>query len=176
MAALEVRAIDEVTIVDPVPAAAERLAGEIESWENAPAIKLGYDPAAVTGADIVMAATTTTTPLFDGNLLKPGTHVTGVGSFTPDMQEIDANTVRRARVVVDSREACLAEAGDIIKADANIDAEIGEIVNGTQPGRQSEDELTFFKSVGVAAQDAAAAAAVLAGAQAKNLGQIIDLG
>jgi len=176
LAALEVRALDEVTIVDPVPAAAERLAGEIESWENAPVVKLGSDPAAVAGADIVMAATTTTTPLFDGNLLKPGTHVTGVGSFTPDMQEIDAHTVQRARVVVDSREACLAEAGDIIKADAKIDAEIGEIVNGTQPGRQSDDELTFFKSVGVAAQDAAAAAAVLAGAQEKNLGQMIDLG
>jgi ornithine cyclodeaminase/alanine dehydrogenase-like protein (mu-crystallin family) len=175
LAALAVRALEEVTIVDPVPAAAARLASEIESWENAPAVKLGSDPAVVAGADIVMAATTTTTPLFDGNLLKPGTHVTGVGSFTPDMQEIDATTVQRARVVVDSREACLAEAGDIIKADAKIDAEIGEIVNGTQPGRQSEDEITFFKSVGVAAQDAAAAAAVLAGAQEENLGQIVDL-
>lgn len=174
---MEMRNLEEVTIVDPMPAAAERLAGEIESWEGAPTVKLASDPAAaVAGADIIMAATTTTTPLFDGNLLKPGAHVTGVGSFTPDMQEIDANTVNRARVVVDSREACLAEAGDIILAGASIDAEIGEIVNGTQPGRESDEEITFFKSVGVAVQDAAAAAAVLAAAQAKNLGQIIDLG
>ena len=64
----------------------------------------------------------------------------------------------------------------LIKANAAIDAEIGEIVNGTAPGRQSDDEITFFKSVGVACQDAAAAAAVLAGAQEKNLGQMIDLG
>ncbi len=177
LAALEVRPLKEVTILDPVPGAAERLAEEIAAWENAPAVKLGTDPSeAVAAADIIMAATTTTTPLFDGNLLKPGTHVTGVGSFTPDMQEIDAATVNRARVVVDSREGCQAEAGDIIKADATIDAEIGEIVNGTSPGRQSDDEITFFKSVGVAAQDAAAAAAVLAGAEAQNLGQIIDLG
>lgn len=177
LAAMEMRNLEEVTIVDPMPAAAERLAGEIESWEGAPTVKLASDPAAaVAGADIIMAATTTTTPLFDGNLLKPGAHVTGVGSFTPDMQEIDANTVNRARVVVDSREACLAEAGDIILAGASIDAEIGEIVNGTQPGRESDEEITFFKSVGVAVQDAAAAAAVLAAAQAKNLGQIIDLG
>ena len=175
MAALEVRALAEVTICDPVPAAAERLAEEVATWKNAPAVHIGSDPAAVADADIIMAATTTTTPLFDGNLLKPGTHVTGVGSFTPDMQEIDAATVKRARVVVDSREACLAEAGDIIKAGATIDAEIGEIVNGTSPGRENDDEITFFKSVGVAAQDAAAASAVLAGAQEKNRGQIIDL-
>jgi ornithine cyclodeaminase/alanine dehydrogenase-like protein (mu-crystallin family) len=69
-------------------------------------------------------------PLFDGNDLRPGTHVTGVGSFTPQMQEIDATTIRRARVVVDSRKACMAEAGDLIIAGADISAEIGEIVNG----------------------------------------------
>ncbi len=176
-AAMTVRGIEEVTIIDPIPAAAERLAAEVAGWERAPVVNLATDPAAaVAGADIVMAATTTTTPLFDGNLLKPGAHVTGVGSFTPDMQEIDANTVKRARVVVDSREACLAEAGDIITAGASIDAEIGEIVNGTQPGRESDEEITFFKSVGVAAQDAAAAAVALAGAIEKNLGKIIDLG
>jgi len=176
MAAMTVRALDEVTIVDTLPAAAERLAAEITQWERSPAVILDADPAqAVATADIVMAATTTTTPLFDGDLLKPGTHVTGVGSFTPDMQEIDAVTLKRARVIVDSREACQAEAGDIIKAEAAIDAEIGEIVNGTHPGREDETEITFFKSVGVACQDAAAAAAVLAGAEEKNLGQTIDL-
>ena len=175
LAAMAVRSLEAVTIIDPVPAAAERLAAEVATREGAPAVKLGGDPStAVAAADIIMAATTTTTPLFDGNLLKPGTHITGVGSFTPDMQEIDAVTVQRARVVVDSREACQAEAGDIIKADAAIDAEIGEIVNGTRPGRQSDDEIRFFKAVGVAAQDAAAAAAVLAGAQKHNLGQTID--
>jgi len=176
MAALEVRPLEEVAIIDPVPAAAERLAKEVASWQNAPAVALGVDPSkAVAAADIIMAATTAMTPLFDGHLLKPGTHVTGVGSFTPDMQEIDAVAVNRARVVVDSKEACQSEAGDIIKAGAAIDAEIGEIVNGICPGRESDDEITFFKSVGMAAQDAASAAAVLAGAQAKNLGQTIDL-
>lgn len=177
LAAMTVRTLDEVTILDPVPAAAERLAAEVSSWDGAPAVNLGADPAeAVAAADIIMAATTTTTPLFDGNLLKPGTHVTGVGSFTPDMQEIDAATVKRARVIVDSREACQAEAGDIVKAEAVIDAEIGDIVNGTCPGRENDTEITFFKSVGVACQDAAAAAAVLAGAEAGDLGQIVDLG
>ncbi|MDO9111654.1 MAG: hypothetical protein Q7U40_13430, partial [Desulfatirhabdiaceae bacterium] len=98
-----------------------------------------------------------------------------VGSFTPQMQEIDATTVHRARVVVDSREACMAEAGDLIIAGADISAEIGEIVNGVFPPRQNDQEITFFKSVGVAVQDAAAAAAVLAEAVEKGLGSLISM-
>jgi ornithine cyclodeaminase/alanine dehydrogenase-like protein (mu-crystallin family) len=130
---------------------------------------------AVSHADIVLAATTTMTPLFDGNDLKPGTHVTGVGSFKPDMQEIDAATIQRARVVVDQREAAMAEAGDIIIGKAVIDAEIGEIINGSQPGRQNDQEITFFKSVGLAVQDAATAAAVLQAAEEKGLGTVIQM-
>ena len=91
------------------------------------------------------------------------------------MQEIDEITVRRARVVVDSREACMAEAGDLIIAGANISAEIGEIVNGVFPPRQDDQEITFFKTVGVAVQDAAAAAAVLAEAIDKGLGSLVSL-
>jgi ornithine cyclodeaminase len=130
---------------------------------------------AVRRADIVIAATNSAAPLFDGKDLQPGTHVTGVGSFRRDMQEIDAATVRRARVVVDSREACRAEAGDLVIPGVDPDAEIGEIVNGTAPGRQDDEEITFFKSVGVAAQDAAAAAAVVEAAEAKGLGRVVDL-
>jgi ornithine cyclodeaminase/alanine dehydrogenase-like protein (mu-crystallin family) len=91
------------------------------------------------------------------------------------MQEIDENTVRRARVVVDSRQACMAEAGDLIIPGAVISAEIGEIVNGIFPPRQNDQEITFFKSVGVAVQDAAAAVAVLAAAVEKGLGSVISL-
>ena len=98
-----------------------------------------------------------------------------MGSFTPDSQEIDAVTVQRSTIVVDSREACLEEAGDLIIPKANIDAEIGEIINGDKLGRRSQEEITFFKTVGVAVQDAVAAAAVLAEAEAKNLGKVIDM-
>ncbi len=115
------------------------------------------------------------TPLFDGNDLKPGTHVTGVGSFAPEMQEVDEVSVGRARVVVDSREACLSEAGDIIIPKATIDAELGEIVNGHKPGRESDDEITFFKTVGVAVEDAAAATAILTEAEEKGLGSLMEL-
>ena len=91
------------------------------------------------------------------------------------MREVDTVTVERARVVVDSREACLAEAGDIIIPQATIDAELGEIVNGTKPGRQSNDEIIFFKSVGVAVQDTVAGAAVLAEAEAQGLGTVVEM-
>ena len=175
-AAMAVRNIKHVWIVDPFAAAAQRMADEISGWPDAPAVTLADSPkTAVTQADIVLAATTATTPLFDGNDLKPGTHVTGVGSFTPQMQEIDAATVRRARVVVDQRDAAMAEAGDIIIGKAVIDAEIGEIINGEKPGRQSDEEITFFKSVGLAVQDAVTAAAVLKAAEKKGLGTVIEM-
>ena len=175
-AVMAVRKISRVMIVDPFEAAANRLAEEIANWPDAPTASLAKTPqAAVSRADIVLAATTSAKPLFDGNDLRPGTHVTGVGSFTPEMQEIDANTVRRARVVVDQRDAALAEAGDIILGKAQIDAEIGEIVNGAKPGRENDEEITFFKSVGLAVQDAVAASAVLQAAEAKGLGTVIEM-
>lgn len=175
-AVMAVRPIDQVTLIDPVVQTARDLSAEIATWPDAPQVHIGDDRrAAVETADIVIAATTSRTPLFDGACLRPGTHVTGVGSFTPDMQEIDALTISRATVVVDSREGCLAEAGDIIKGNATIFAEIGEIVNGKAPGRQNDQQITFFKSVGMAAQDAAAAAAVLKAAERDELGVLVEL-
>lgn len=175
-AVMVVREIARVLIVAPRASAAQRLADEIACQPGAPEVQVADSPqAAVAQADIVLAATTSQTPLFDGDDLKPGTHVTGVGAFTPQMQEIDARTIARARVVVDQREAAMAEAGDIIIGKAVIDAEIGEIINGAKPGRQNAAEITFFKSVGLAVQDAVTAAAVLKAAQAKGLGTLIDM-
>lgn len=173
---MAVRSIEHVFVVDHVEEKAKALADEIRSWPQAPAAQIPSTIAkAVRESDIVIATTTSKTPVFDGNDLKPGAHVTGVGAFTPEMQEIDENAIRRARVFVDSREACLAEAGDIIKSRAHIDGELGDVVNGRIPGRQNKEEITFFKSVGLAAQDAAAAAAVLAGAEKKALGTIVEM-
>ena len=179
---MAVRPIERVDLIDLNPDAARALAEEVATWPDAPEVKVTTDAtAAVKAADIVAAATTSRSPLFDGRDLRPGTHVTGVGAFTPDMREIDAATIGRARVIVDSREACLAEAGDIIAAlaelpaEAEIEAEIGEIVNGSRPGRQNDEEITFFKSVGIAAQDAAAAGAVLAAAEERGLGRLVKL-
>ena len=154
---MAVRSIEQVFVVDHVEEKAKALADEIRSWPHAPAAQIPSTIAkAVRESDIIIAATTIKTPVFDGNDLKPGAHITGVGAFTPEMQEIDENAIRRARVFVDSREACLAEAGDIIKSRAHIDGELGDVINGQIPGRQNKEEITLFKSVGLAAQDAAA--------------------
>jgi len=176
-ALMVVRSIEAVNLFDISQPAARRMAEAVAAWPHAPRVRIVASPqAALDDADVIIAATTSKTPVFDGNGLKPGTHVTGVGSYSADMQEIDETTVRRARVVVDSRAACLEEAGDLIISKASIDAEIGEIINGAKPERQSAEEITFFKTVGVAVQDAVAAAAVLAEAEQKGLGTIIEMG
>ncbi len=175
-AVLEVRAIEKVIVVDPNIEAARRLADLAAQRANAPQVEIETDAdRAAAAADIIAAATTATTPLFDGEAVRPGTHITGIGSFTPEMQEIDARVVRKALVVADSRQACLAEAGDIIAAGVQIDAEIGEIVNGSHPGRTSRSQITFFKSVGLAAQDAAAAVAILRNAERQDIGRVIEV-
>ncbi|MGD9247903.1 MAG: hypothetical protein PVI60_08095 [Desulfobacteraceae bacterium] len=175
-AACAVRSIREVMVFDPVPASAAGLVEEIGTWPGGPKARVAASAAeAVCRADIVLTATTATTPVFDGRDLPPGAHITGVGSFTPEMQEIDASVIGRAYVVVDGREAAMAEAGDLIKAGAAIDAELGEIVNNDKPGRRDDEQITLFKSVGMAAQDAAAASAVLSAARNMGLGRVVDL-
>jgi ornithine cyclodeaminase len=139
---------------------------------------------AVREALVVCAATTSSTPVFDGDDLRPGAHVNGVGSYKPEMQEVDCVTLRRSsKIVVDSREAAMAEAGDLIAAiergeiqTSDIYAEIGEIAAGLKPGRQDDGEITYFKSVGNAAQDVAVAQAIYQRALRENLGVEIDLG
>ena len=175
LAVLAVRDIEQVSIIDHFTEAAQRLADDVATWPNAPKVILGRTPSeAVRDADIVVTATTSSVPLFDGHDLKPGTHITGIGTFTPDKREIDEAAVNRALVVVDSRDACLEEAGDIIIPNAHIDAELGEILNGDKPGRQNDEQITFFKSVGIAAQDTMAAALVYFSAKEKGLGTEVD--
>jgi ornithine cyclodeaminase/alanine dehydrogenase-like protein (mu-crystallin family) len=138
---------------------------------------------AVREAFVICAATTSSTPVFDGADLRPGAHVNGVGSYKPEMREVDGVTLQRAsKIVVDSREAAMTEAGDLIAAiergeiqTSDIYAEIGEIAAGLKPGRQDAGEITYFKSVGNAAQDVAVAQAIHQRALRNNLGVEIDL-
>jgi alanine dehydrogenase len=111
---------------------------------------------AVRGADVVVVATASRTPVLLGEWLSPGTHVNAVGAVRPDWRELDDAAVGRARFYVESREAATREAGDVIAA-GEVFAEIGEVVAGTRPGRQSAEEVTLFKSVGVAVEDVVAA-------------------
>lgn len=137
---------------------------------------------AVTNADIICTTTTSHTPVFPGRSLAPGAHINAVGSFTPEMQEIDEETVVRARVVVDSRPAVWAEAGDLLVPlekglieENHIWAEVGEIVAGMKPGREDAQQITLFKSVGVAVQDAVAAGIALQNAHRLGCGIIVEM-
>ena len=179
------RSITQVFVFDKERKRAERFVAEMGS-RGAPIpeeIEIASSPAeAVRRADILCTATTSTEPVFEGKELRPGTHINAVGAYTPQMQEVDVETIRRAKVVIDSRDASLVEAGDLIIplrqgtiTERHIHAEIGEIVAGRKPGRTSEEEITYFKSVGVAVQDVAAARRILEKAKELGLGTEVEL-
>ena len=111
---------------------------------------------AVRGADVVVTATTSPTPVLSGGWLAPGAHINAVGAPRPDWRELDDEVLRLSKVYVDSREAALKESGDVIAA-GKIFAEIGEVVSVAKPGRQSAEEITLFKSLGLAVEDVATA-------------------
>jgi len=114
---------------------------------------------AVRGADVVVVAVSSKTPVLEGRWLSPGAHVNAIGATRPDWRELDDDLVTRARVFVDSREAATKESGDVIAA-REVVGEIGEVVSGKKPGRTNAAEITVFKSVGVAVEDVASAALV----------------
>jgi len=111
---------------------------------------------AVRGADVIVVATASTTPVLMGEWLSRGAHINAVGATRPNWRELDDATLRVSQIFVESREAAMQESGDVIAA-GKISAEIGEVIAGQKPGRLSEDEITLFKSVGVAVEDVAAA-------------------
>ena len=135
---------------------------------------------ALADADIVVTATTSSVPVFVDTELHAGVHINAIGSYKPETREIPPETVVRAMVVVDSRAAAWEEAGDLIQplragligAD-HIHAELGEILLGLKSGREDEDAVTLFKSVGVAVQDAVAARHAVQAARRFHLGREI---
>jgi ornithine cyclodeaminase/alanine dehydrogenase-like protein (mu-crystallin family) len=143
-----VRKFQEVRVWSP------RSCGEFARKYNVSAAASAEE--AVRGADVVVVATSATTPVLRGEWLAPGTHINAVGATRPNWRELDDEVLRRARIYVESREAASKESGDIIAA-GKIFSEIGEVLAGSKNGRQSNDEITLFKSVGVAVEDIVAA-------------------
>ncbi|MHA2295167.1 MAG: ornithine cyclodeaminase family protein [Candidatus Hodarchaeales archaeon] len=136
----------------------------------------------IKGSDIILTATTSPDPIFKGEWLEPGTHVSGVGSHSPGTRELDTETIKRAKIVCDQVSACLTEAGDIIIpideeaiAKDDIYGELGEVVSGKKAGRENDTEITLFKSVGLAIQDAATAKIVYNKAREINKGITIKI-
>ena len=111
---------------------------------------------AVRGADVIVVATSSMMPVLQGKWLSPGAHINAIGANHPKWRELDDDALAASKIFVDSREAAMVESGDVIAA-GHIFAEIGEVVAGVQPGRESDDEITLFKSLGQAVEDIAAA-------------------
>jgi len=177
-----VRSIEEAWIYDVESERAGTYADEMADRLDV-GVRVAETPAVAVGsADVICTATTSSRPVFDDADVQPGTHINAVGAYTPEMQEIPSQTVLRAKVVIDHHEAALAEAGDLLipidqgvmTAD-HISAELGEVIAGDASGRESSEEITLFKSVGVAVQDVAVAAAALEAAQAMDLGTDVPL-
>jgi alanine dehydrogenase len=124
--------------------------------------------AAIRGADVVVVAVNSQQPVLQGAWLSPGTHINAIGATRPEWRELDDEVLRRATLFVDSREAAARESGDVI-ASGKQAAELGEVVNGTGPGRRSTGEITLFKSLGLAVEDVVSADLVMRAARARGI-------
>jgi ornithine cyclodeaminase/alanine dehydrogenase-like protein (mu-crystallin family) len=180
-----VRAIREIRVVGRNSQNAARLAAEITREQGIHATAFEAVSKTFADADIICAATHSAEPVVEGDWLQPGTHVTSVG-LNSRGRELDAAAVLKALVVVESREAALApNAGgandlkwpirDGLMGVDHIYAEVGELVSGAKPRRTSAEQITLYKSVGVAVQDAVAAHLVLEAAKKQGLGREVEL-
>ncbi len=174
--------IESVAVVGRDPARARTFAARMRDALRVPVEVTRDRRAAVREADVVTCATTSPRPVFAGRDLRPGVHVDAVGAFRPTTREVDDETVKRARVVVDTYHGAWAEAGDLlipIKAGAitrrHVRAELAEVVALRKPGRTRPEEITLFKSVGWAPEDAAAARLAYDRARAQGIGTEVSL-
>jgi ornithine cyclodeaminase/alanine dehydrogenase-like protein (mu-crystallin family) len=176
-AMLEARPFERIRIAARSLESAERLASE---WPLATAVDSVEE--AVREADVVCTVTNSSEPVLRHEWLKPGTHVNAVGSSTRTARELDTATIVACSLFVDRRESTVNEAGDYltplaegaISGPEHINAEIGEILTGARPGRTSDDELTVFKSLGLAVEDLAAAEYVVRRAAEPGTGTTVE--
>jgi len=182
MAVCAVRPIERAWVFSLNEAGDQAYAARMTQTLGIPVVRAASARAAVEAADVICTATNSPTPLFDGAWLRPGAHINAIGAYTRTTRELDTTTVRRGRVYVDGRQAAQAEAGDIvIPIDEgaitveHIVGELGGVLIGQVAGRTAPDQITIFKSVGMAVQDAVTAARVYARAQELRIGQQIEL-
>ncbi|NLN48425.1 MAG: ornithine cyclodeaminase family protein [Clostridiales bacterium] len=147
-------------------------------YSNTVLIPVTSSDEAIFNADIITTVTTSIKPVLNGNKVKKGAHVNAVGSFMPHMQELDDNVIKRAdKIFVDSLDAVLAESGDFIIPLKNgsinkekINGELGQVIAGTIKGREFKEEITLFKTVGIAVQDVVTAFKIYQKANINNIG------
>ena len=176
-----VRSFDEIRVYSPTPENRAAFAAAFDESLAASVHPVDSSAAAVAGADVVITATTASEPVFDGDDLDPGTHVTAMGQYAPDKHELDTTTIERATYVPDLRERATLDAGSFIHTleegaitEEHVHAELGEIVAGTAPGRTSDDEITVFDSGGTGIETVAAAALLYDRAREAGLGTELE--
>jgi ornithine cyclodeaminase/alanine dehydrogenase len=178
----EARDLVKAYVYDIVPEQAEAFAAAM-GGKLGIAVEVGSDARQVVEAsDIIATATSAAEPIFDGAWVRPGTHVNGIGSHAPTMRELDTTLVARSRLIVDLREAAMAEAGDLLIpiqegeiTEDHIVGDLGQVINGDVAGRTADDEVTLFKSEGLAIQDVSVAARVYELARDKGVGQQVSI-
>jgi alanine dehydrogenase len=176
-----VRDLERVDVYSPTTEHRENFAGEMNSQLDATVGAVASSAAAIEGADIVITATNASEPVFDGDRLEQGTHVTAMGQYDRDKREVDATTVEKAKYVPDLRGRTETDAGAFIQAREegaigadHVHAELGEVVAGVEPGRESEDDITLFDSGGTAIETVSAAAMLYERAKDAGLGEQIE--
>lgn len=159
-----VRPLREVRVWSPRRTSRDRFIGDMAGHVPASLRATSTPDDAVAGADLVVLATSSPTPVLDDAWVAPGTHVISVGACRPTQREMDPALVARARLFVDSRAAALVESGDVVLGiregrftDAHVAGELGEVCGGRAAGRHADDEITIFKSLGMAVEDVVAA-------------------
>ena len=177
-----VRPVRRVKVFDIDRGAAEVFARQISEEFDTDVSVANSARDAVASTDIVVTVTTSREWVFRAEWLEEGMHLTAVGANSPAKRELDPESFRRSKVVVDFKDQVLAEAGDLLEAlntgvitPEHVHAELGEIVTGRKPGRTDNQEITLFKSVGVALEDVATAAFVYEQALAKGVGTHLAL-
>lgn len=181
-AMLAVRPLRRVRAWSPTRERLEAFVAQARTDHEVPIEPVATPEDAVRGASLVCTVSGAREPVVLGEWLAPGAHVNAVGSALPTARELDAEAVRRARLFVDRRESALNEAGDILLAirdgaidEGHIVAELGEVLTGAAPGRTDPQQVTLFKSLGLAVEDVAAARAVVEAARAAGAGTTVRL-
>jgi len=176
-----VRDFQRVNVYSPTKEHREAFAAEMNDEVTPTVAAVASSAAAVENADVVITATRAPEPVFDGDLLPAGAHVTAMGQYDPEKREIDATTVARSKYVPDLRERATRDAGAFIQAveegavdEDHVHAELGEVVAGEAPGRERDDEITVFDSGGTAIETVAAAHMLYERARQRDLGQVIE--
>jgi alanine dehydrogenase len=181
LATATVRDFDRVEVYSPTQDHRQSFAAEMNKRLDATVAAVASSGAAVDGADVVVTATNAAEPVFDGEMLDPGTHVTAMGQYHPEKRELDTTTVKRATYVPDLRARVTRDAGSFIHAmdegavdEDHVHGELGEVLVGDVPGRGGPDDITVFDSGGTAIETVAAGKMLYDRAREAGVGEEIS--